>query len=83
VCPEQPAHGIGFRAASRNFVMAVTPSTSRPANQALCAPHYHLASQPNNRGVAQENGIVEAPHAPLSNGRLGEQKLLLCAAKLV
>jgi hypothetical protein len=42
--------------------------------QALCA-HYGLSSSRNNRGVAHENGIVEAPHGHVK--RRLEQKLIL------
>jgi len=60
-------------AASRNrdgsYALAITPRY-----QALCA-HYGLAPSRNNRGVAHENGIVEAPHGNVK--RRLEQKLLL------
>jgi hypothetical protein len=42
--------------------------------QALCA-HYGLSPSRNNRGVAHENGIVEAPHGHVK--RRLEQKLIL------
>jgi hypothetical protein len=42
--------------------------------QALCA-HYGLSASRNNRGVAHENGIVEAPHGHVK--RRLEQKLIL------
>jgi hypothetical protein len=60
-------------AASRNrdgsYALDITPRY-----QALCA-HYGLSPSRNNRGVAHENGIVEAPHGHVK--RRLEQKLLL------
>jgi hypothetical protein len=45
-----------------------------PRYQALCA-HYGLSPSRNNRGVAHENGIVEAPHGHVK--RRLEQNLIL------
>ena len=60
-------------AASRNrdgsFALDIAPRY-----QALCA-HYGLSPSRNNRGVAHENGIVEAPHGHVK--RRLEQKLIL------
>jgi hypothetical protein len=60
-------------AASRNrdgsYALDITPRY-----QALCA-HYGLSPSRNNRGVALENGIVEAPHGHVK--RRLELKLLL------
>jgi transposase InsO family protein len=60
-------------AASRNrdgsYALDITPRY-----QGLCA-HYGLSPSRNNRGVAHENGIVEAPHGHVK--RRLEQKLLL------
>jgi len=60
-------------AASRNrdgsYALDITPRY-----QALCS-HYGLRPSRNNRGVAHENGIVEAPHGHVK--RRLEQKLIL------
>jgi len=60
-------------AASRNrdgsYALDITPRY-----QALCS-HYGLSPSRNNRGVAHENGIVEAPHGHVK--RRLEQKLIL------
>ena len=60
-------------AASRNrdgsYALDITPRY-----QVLCS-HYGLSPSRNNRGVAHENGIVEAPHGHVK--RRLEQKLIL------
>jgi hypothetical protein len=60
-------------AASRNrdgsYALDITPRY-----QALCS-HYGLSASRNNRGVAHENGIVEAPHGHVK--RRLEQQLIL------
>lgn len=63
-------------AASRNrdgsYAIDITPRY-----QALCA-HYGLSASQTNRGMAHENGIVEAPHSHVK--RRQEQKLILCGS---